>query len=142
MIIKKRLCNLKFGNKGIVFTLDITVALLIVITILIVSKFYIFKSVNDLPNIETLRTGYDIVDIMNYDKTLQSLNANQIRNELNTLLPSKYDMLIKTTTNNQNISVGNPIPNDRFIGGGKIFSIMTNPNNDTYITTNFWIWLK
>ena len=142
MIIKKRLCNLKFGNKGIVFTLDITVALLIVITILIVSKFYIFKSVNELPNIETLRNGYDIVNIMDYDKTLQSLNANQIKNELNILLQNKYDILIRITSSNQNLSIGNPIPNDRFIGGGKIFSIMTNPNNDTYITTNFWIWLK
>ena len=140
--MKMRSWNLHFGNKGLIFTLDAIAALTIVMTILIVSNIYILNSVNELPNLETLKTGYDVITILDYKKTLDSLNANNIKSEIDGILPKKYNMLIRLTSVNQTISIGSAIPNDRFIGSGKRFSVIANSGNATYLTTTFWIWLR
>ena len=140
--MKKRLWNSHFGNKGIVFTIDATVALIVVITILIVSNFYIYRSVDELKNLEAVRIGDNIIALMEYDDTLKTLDANNIKNEMYLLLPNKYDMRVRITSTSQNISIGGTPPNDRFIGSGKRFSVIINENNADYLTTRFWIWLK
>lgn len=142
MMMKMQSWNLRFGNKGIVFSLDAAAALIIVLFILIVSNFYMYRSVNELPNLEVIRTGHDIIAMMDYEGTLETLNANSIKTRMDALLPGKYDMLLKTTSENQNISIGGTPPNDRFIGAGKRFSVVSNQENATYLTTRFWIWLK
>lgn len=141
--MKKQSWKLRYGNKAIIFTLDAMIALAIVLVMLIASNVYISRSINELNNLETLRGGYDIVSMLNYYNKLQNLNADEINNELDTLLSEKYDMIIQVKTNNQNISIGGEkIPNDRFVGSGKIYSVRTGETNSTYITTRFWIWLK
>ena len=125
-----------------IFTIDAIASLIIVITILVVSYFYILKSVNELPNLESLRTGDDIVKLMEYDGTLKSLNPDLIKNKTYTLLPNKYDMLVRVSSNTQNISIGGTQPNDRFIGGGERYSVITNQTTATYLTIRYWIWLK
>lgn len=141
--MKKQSWKLRYGNKAIIFTLDAMIALAIVLVMLIASNVYISRSINELNNLETLRGGYDIVSMLNYYNKLQNLNADEINNELDTLLSEKYDMIIQVKTNNQNISIGGEkIPNDRFVGSGKIYSVRTSETNSTYITTRFWIWLK
>ncbi len=142
-MMKKQSWKLRYGNKAIIFTLDAMIALAIVLVMLIASNVYISRSINELNNLETLRGGYDIVSMLNYYNKLQNLNADEINNELDTLLSEKYDMIIQVKTNNQNISIGGEkIPNDRFVGSGKIYSVRTSETNSTYITTRFWIWLK
>ena len=142
-MMKKQSWKLRYGNKAIIFTLDAMIALAIVLVMLIASNVYISRSINELNNLETLRGGYDIVSMLNYYNKLQNLNADEINNELDTLLNEKYDMIIQVKTNNQNISIGGEkIPNDRFVGSGKIYSVRTGETNSTYITTRFWIWLK
>jgi len=142
-MMKKQSWKLRYGNKAIIFTLDAMIALAIVLVMLIASNVYISRSINELNNLETLRGGYDIVSMLNYYNKLQNLNADEINNELDTLLSEKYDMIIQVKTNNQNISIGGEkIPNDRFVGSGKIYSVRTGETNSTYITTRFWIWLK
>ena len=141
--MKKQSWKLRYGNKAIIFTLDAMIALAIVLVMLIASNVYISRSINELNNLETLRGGYDIVSMLNYYNKLQNLNADEINNELDTLLSEKYDMILQVKTNNQNISIGGEkIPNDRFVGSGKIYSVRTGETNSTYITTRFWIWLK
>ena len=142
-MMKKQSWKLRYGNKAIIFTLDAMIALAIVLVMLIASNVYISRSINELNNLETLRGGYDIVSMLNYYNKLQNLNADEINNELDTLLSEKYDMILQVKTNNQNISIGGEkIPNDRFVGSGKIYSVRTSETNSTYITTRFWIWLK
>ena len=141
--MKRQSWNLHYGNKAIIFTLDAIIALSIVLVILIVSNVYIARSNNEINNLQVLRDGYDVISMLHYYNKIQGLSADEINNELSTLLQGKYDMIIQVRANNQNISIGGEkIPNDRFIGSGKIYSVRTGLNNSTFITTRFWIWLK
>ena len=134
--------NLHFGNKGIIFTLDAIAALFIVLTMLLVSAVYMYRTNQELPNMETLRTGYDIITILDYNKTLETLDQNYIQSQMNFLLPSKYDMLINITSTDQNLTIGNNPPTDRFVASGKRFSVIANPNTATLVNVKFFIWLK
>ena len=141
-MVRKRLWNLQFGNKGVAFTLDAMAASIIVITILIVSYAYLYRTINDLPNLNILRTSDDIIAMIDYDGTLKTFDSNAIKNDINTMLPEKYDMFLVLNSTSQNLTIGNPPPNDRFVGSSKRFSVINNQNNTIYLTTRYWIWLK
>jgi len=142
----KQQWNLRFGNKGIVFTMDAMAALIIVIVLLIVSYFYMLKSIDETPNLNVARVGDDVIAILDYNKVFSTLNIGVIKNATYTILPNKYDMLIRISTSNQSpneiISIGGEIPNDRFVGGGKRFVVIPNTNDVTFVTVRYWIWLK
>jgi len=146
IIMPKQQWNLRFGNKGIVFTMDAMAALIIVIVLLIVSYFYMLKSIDETPNLNVARVGDDVIAILDYNKVFSTLNIGVIKNATYTILPNKYDMLIRISTSNQSpneiISIGGEIPNDRFVGGGKRFVVIPNTNDVTFVTVRYWIWLK
>ncbi len=139
--------KLRFGNKGIIFTMDAVVALLLVIALLTASYFYLYKSNNVIPNLSVLRTGDDIMALLDYGGYLSNLNQSDIQNVTSSLLSNRHDIFIKITTSNytspnQTFLIGNTIPNDRFVGSGKRFGVITNATNATFITSRYWVWLK
>ena len=141
--MKNKFLKLPFGNKAIIFTIDVLVGVIIALSFLTVSYLYLTKSVNDLPNLSVLRTGDDIFAVMDYSKDLQTLDSNYLQDTTYDLLPDHYDIYVNITTNaGQSISFGNSIPDDRFVASGKRYSVKTDQNTTTYLTSRYWVWLK
>ena len=141
--MKNKFLKLPFGNKSIIFTIDVLVGVIIALSFLTVSYLYLTKSVNDLPNLSVLRTGDDIFAVMDYSKDLQTLDSNYLQDTTYDLLPDHYDIYVNITTNaRQSISSGNSIPDDRFVASGKSYSVKTDQNTTTYLTSRYWVWLK
>ena len=141
--MKNKFLKLPFGNKSIIFTIDVLVGVIIALSFLTVSYLYLTKSVNDLPNLSVLRTGDDIFAVMDYSKDLQTLDSNYLQDTTYDLLPDHYDIYVNITTNaGQRISFGNSIPDDRFVASGKRYSVKTDQNTTTYLTSRYWVWLK
>ncbi len=140
MIMKKLSWSLRFGNKALIFTIDAVAASIIVITILIVCYVYLFRTSSEIPNLSLLRTGDDIITVLEYDGTIKTLNENTISSELNKILPVQYDMQIKIFP--ENITIGNQIPDDRFVASGRRFFVITNETTSSNHYTQFWIWSK
>lgn len=138
--MKKQLWNLHFGNKALIFTIDAVAASIIVITILLVCYLYLFRTSSEIPSLSLLRTGDDIITILEYDGTIKTLNENTISLELNKILPVQYDMRIKIFP--ENITIGNQIPDDRFVASGRRFFVITNETLASNHYTQFWIWSK
>ena len=140
MIMKKPSWNLHFGNKALIFTIDAVAASMIVITILLVSYLYLFRTSSEIQNLSLLRTGDDIITVLEYDGTIKTLDENIILSDLNEILPIQYDMQIKIFP--ENITIGNQIPDDRFVASGRRFFVITNENTSSNHFTQFWIWSK
>ena len=141
--MKNKFLKLPFGNKSIIFTIDVLVGVIIALSFLTVSYLYLTKSVNDLPNLSVLRTGDDIFAVMDYSKDLQTLDSNYLQDTTYDLLPDHYDIYVNITTSaGENINFGSNIPDDRFVASGKRYSVKVNQNTTTYLTSRYWVWLK
>ena len=141
MKVKKLFWNLRFRNKGVIFTLDMFLALLVVITIFVASSYYFSRSDNALYNLQLTKIGNDIITLLDYNGVLNIPNQEIIQDKFNELLPSNYEMLISFESNNGNdFSIGVMPTNTDFIGSGERFFIK-NDLSDYYLI-RFWIGLK
>lgn len=141
MKVKKLSWNLQFQNKGVIFTLDMFLALLVVITIFVASSYYFSRSDNALYNLQLTKIGNDVITLLDYNGVLNVPNQEIIQDKFNELLPSNYEMLISFESNNGNdFSIGVMPTNTDFIGSGKRFFIK-NDLSDYYLI-KFWIGLK
>lgn len=142
MKIKKQLWNLNSGDKGFILSFDAVMAVFVVLIILIVATFYATRASEDsLSKLQMIRTGNDILAILDYDGTLETKSAATIEEGLNELLPTSYHMMIEIkgkTFGPMIIETASEMPTDRFIGSGKR---MFNKNAEYYIA-RYWIWLK
>ncbi|MBS3125969.1 hypothetical protein J4453_00810 [Candidatus Woesearchaeota archaeon] len=94
--MKKPSCALRFGNKGFVFTLDVAIAVFILVGILAISSFYISRTNEEsLSRIQMERTGSDILALVDYNGALESLSTDTLRTSLNVLLPANYHARIE-----------------------------------------------
>ena len=143
MKMKKQLLNLHFGNKAFIFSLDVIIGSIIVASILVVSTFYITKAGEEsISKLQTIRTGYDVLALLDYDGTLDTLSVEKIEVELNKLLTINHHMRIKAQCVGQNpivVETTDIFPKDRFIGTGKRVFVT---NTTKYCIADFSIWLK
>ena len=96
--MKKLFYGLRYGSKGFVFTLDIALAVFILMGFLVVSAFYISRTNEEsLSHIQMERTGSDILAVMVYNGALESLSVDTMKTSLNMLLPPNYHARIKIT---------------------------------------------
>lgn len=141
--MKKQFWNLHFGNKGFVFSLDIIIAITIVGAMLLVSTFYITKAGGEsVSKLETIRIGADVLALLDYGGSLDTLSVDVIEVELNRILPINYHMRIKILCRGDNpiiVETTDIFPKDRFIGVGKRVFVT---NTSKYCTADFGIWLK
>lgn len=142
MEMEKRSWSLGLGNKAFIFSFDAMLAVLLVTLLLLVGNFYATKSSEySLSRLQMIRTGSDILALLDYDGTLQPLSAPTIEVGLNELLPTSYHMRIEIRGKEFGplvVETSSETPNDRFIGSGKR---MFNVNAESYIA-RYWIWLK
>lgn len=144
--IKMRLqfWNLKLGNKGFIFTLDMIIAMTFTIIILILANYYVRATEQPLSKLQIEKTGSDIVALLDNKGVLDSLSTNQIRSYLEDLVPVNYNMTINILTKNGvNLNIGYDLPNDRFIISGKrVFVVSQGDEIIDHGKLQYWIWLK
>ena len=135
--------NLDYGNKGIIFTLDVVVAVLIFILLLSLSGYYISKS-QELRevNLMILRTGSDIITALDNNNILSTMDLNTIETDKDILLPNNTEMKIILECEDSSggssgyLETPEIIPN-KFVGSGKRFFIRESNNN---CIAQFFIW--
>ena len=142
MKMKRRFCSLSFGNRGFVLTLDAALAAIVVIMLLSVAVFYVGKAEDKLSNLQTVRTGSDILTVLDNNGALASLDHDIILEELNAIIPPYYNMRIvmNGTFSPEGIIVetASEIAGDNFIGSGKRFVVV----NNGFATAEYYIWSK
>ena len=96
MKAKKKFLNLHCGNRGIIFTLDAFIAVIVFVLLLGLSSYYIGLSqgLRDV-DLQTIRTGSDILALLDHKNILQTMNVDLIEINRDNVLPDLYDMKIK-----------------------------------------------
>jgi hypothetical protein len=119
------------------------IAIIIVAALLAVSTFYVTKAGGEsVSKLQTIRIGADVLALLDYDGTLDTLSVGSIEIGLNTLLPINYHMRIEADCIGQGPIIVETIdtsPQDRFIGGGKRVFVT---NTSKYCIAGYSIWLK
>lgn len=138
--MKPQLLKYRYGNRAIIFTLDMLVAVTVFSIILIVSLYYVSQaSENKLAKLQMINAASDILAVMDYNGTLQTLNSTLIEEQRNTLLPIAYKMrILIETSNGESIDIGEINPEGTFTATGKRFFIV----GEDYGEATYWIWPK
>ncbi len=132
--------KLQYGNRAVIFTLDMLVALTVFSIAFAVSLYYVSQTSEDkLTRAEMSSIASDILAVMDNNKTLQTLDSQMIQTQLEQLLPIAFQMriLIKTE-NNVTIDVGGIAPEGRFIATGKRHIV----TDTDYGEVRYWIWAR
>ena len=115
------------ARKGIILTIDSIIAITLVAIILITATNYVARSEADvLPELQSVRTGYDILTLLDNTNSFEDMDMNKLKDNLDGLLTSTYDMKIKLILENgvEKEILVQEMPLDRFIGTGeRVFSI-------------------
>lgn len=131
------------NKKAFVFSLDVIIAVTVVMSVLIVSMFYITKAGDEsISTLQTIRIGSDILAVLDYDGTLDTLSALNIEEKLDVILPINYHMKIKIDCINQDPIIAettDTLPTNRLIASGKRVFVT---NTGEYCIADFNIWLK
>ena len=146
MKVKKKFLNLHCGNRGIIFTLDTFIAVIVFVLLLGLSSYYIGLSqgLRDV-DLQTIRTGSDILALLDHKNILQTMNVDLIEINRDNVLPDLYDMKIKVDckdssgSSSGSIETSEEILEDKFIGSGKRVFIK---DEDNYCIARFFIWTK
>ncbi len=143
--------NSRFGNKGFVFSMDATFALIIVVFILTMANIYLILG-NQATSIDvqTNKYGDDIIKILDEQGTLQTLNQATINTALQTLVPVNYDVSISVkckrypSGTEETITAGSSVPTDKDVFSGTRIFIITNADTtqEKYCSSRYWIWSK
>ncbi len=156
--MKRQFWNLHFGknkirNKGFIFSLDAAIAIVVVMALLIVSTFYVTKAGSEsVANLQMIRTGSDILTLLDNNKLLGKLFVSYYNNMgmvlddieigLNEVLPTNYHMRIKVKCKDEGtlaIETTGEDPVDKFVGRGK--RVFANNEGEACIA-EYNIWLK
>lgn len=136
--MKCRLYKSHYGNKGVIFTLDALVALIVFLIAFVVSTYYVSQaSENKLAQIQMATYASDLLAVMDNNGTLQTLNSTLIENQKNELLPAAYDMrIILETSDSRSVDVGDIAPDGIFVITGKRYLV----ENQNYVEASYLIW--
>ena len=133
-------------KKAFVLTLDVTIALILVVTILLISNYYIAKAKSpSLSKLQLTKRGSDVLLQLDYLNVLDKLNPNTIHDNMTGLLPPSYDMQLNFTSPQfQSFIVGNPVlPAKSQIGSGRMIFVLDDDRKAIgYYTVRYYIWLR
>lgn len=148
MIMKKRYLSSKSGrNKGFIFSLDASIAAFVAFILIIVSVYYVgLASEETLSRLQLVRIGSDVLAVLDYKETLDTLDKIRIQDEMKTLMPPGYKMriMINGTFPQESLvaeSTTEP-PEEKFLMGGKRTFVIYNETKEYFATADFLIWLK
>jgi len=136
--------SLSRDKNGFIFTLDIILGMIIVFIIIASTVFFISRSVeSNLEKYQLLILGSDIVNILDEQKTFDSLDYNEIETEMEELLPPNYEMLLRLegnfSTGNGTLEVGGNIPLEEDLFFGRRIAITS---NNTFLEITYVLWSR
>lgn len=133
----------KKEKAGQVFSIDAIIGAFIVGIIIIIVVFNTTHRL-DPQEIQISKIGYDLLNVMNDEGTLQTFHSETIEDRMEKLLPSQYGMRIAIESNFKNFEAGDDPPAKKFIASGKI--VFTKAQTPSPIDVNgiatFYIWVK
>ena len=154
-------CNSSYGNKGVIFTLDVTIAIFIVIIALATTTFYLTRlNQQTISDLSTLRFGSDRLTIMNHQGSLGYISVDAMSNLLDLLRGSspygvrieiKCDSgltwIIQGESSELGVAVARPVPPGKipesgFVGSGKRIIIRNRQPPLDFCTARYWVWRK
>lgn len=140
MMKKQYLNSLSKNKKGIVFTLDVTIAMIVILSTLAISTFLVVKTTKDpLVNVQSVKIGSDFVNLLERQGYLNNPNGLSIENYINNTLPPQYEMRLEGLGGGTcDFVSGIDAPEEKPITSGKSFFATTND----YCSLKFKIWLK
>ena len=131
--------GLRYGNRGIIFSLDIALATTVVMILLVASTYQVAKSdEKSLTKLQLSRIGNDITAYLDHQGILDTLDLTAIESNLTSILTVNYDMRIRIEGSSQTIETTATIPDDRFVASGERILII----NDNPAIARYWIWLR
>ena len=135
--MKIRLLNLHYGNRGFLLTLDMSIALFIVGIMLVSSLFFIAKtSKEEILLLQQSKIMHDVFAVMDYNKAVDSTSRENIKSNLNNLLPKNYKAGFRLECKNKIIQDLNITPNSFISSGERI--IVTDKLD--YCIMRYWLW--
>lgn len=147
--MKKASWNSKSGrkNKGFVLSLDASIAASIAFILIVISVYYVgLANEETLSRLQLVRTGSDVLAILDYEETLDSIDKTKIQEEMKTLLPPGYEMriIINGTFPQQSLIAESSTepPSKKFMMGGKRTFVIYNETGEYFATADFLMWLK
>jgi len=130
--------KLKMNKKGIIFTLDLLLAIMIIFIVLTASIFFISRgSAINLPDHQLQLIGSDIITIMDHQETFDSFNPTTIEESLEQLVPKNYQMAVRVQQGSNTIEANFPLPEDSSIISGMRVALS---ENDTYMKITYYVW--
>lgn len=136
---KKLFWSLYYGSrKGVIFTLDIVIAMMILIMGLAVSGGLVLKSLdNDLDFLQASLIGSDIAFVLEEKKVFDGLDKGFINNNINSLLLDGFEMDYRVECDTIVMQDTN-LPNRFVVTGERV--IVTNDLD--YCIFRYWVWPK
>ena len=130
--------NSRYGNKGYIFALDISVAMFIVIIVLLSSFLLITRSNEDSYSfLQHVKIGDDLFTSLDINGKLDSLNKATIGSNIENILPSNFNYTFKLECENK-ISQKGTFPQGSIIGSERL--VVT--DNLDFCIVRYWIWPK
>lgn len=139
MMEDQLMSGLLYGNKGIIFSLDIALATTVVMILLVASTYQVTKSdEKSLTKLQLSRIGSDVIAYLDHQGVLDTLDLDAIDGNLTSILTVNYNMRIRLEGSSQTIETTAVIPDDRFVASGERILII----NDAPAIVRYWIWLR
>lgn len=119
---------------------------LILVMIIIGSSIYFFTNTREdfINYLQMVKTGDDIVTILEKDGTLDTLSGTTIKSEMNSMLPVNYEMrlIINTTLDSAPIVIESEsqMKEKSFVAGGKRYFVFEQDNVMHTGTVQYEVW--
>ncbi len=137
-------CRSGINRRGAIFAIDSSIAITIAIIVLAASAYFLTYTGGDpITKLNTYRTGFDLVTVMDYEGVFNRFNSGEVTNFTNKNLPASLSFrleLIVSNASNSNLTVGDGLGeagNSSIIVGDRI-TVVNNEN----ARARFYIWVK
>lgn len=136
------------GNrKGFILALDAAIAVTIVVIIIAVSAYYTGKANEDpLTRLQMIRAGSDVIAVLDQQNVFETLEQEQIADEISSILPPSYEMRLRVNgTFPQKIltvETTKEDPGENFVVSGERNMVLYNTTGNHYATVKYWMWLR
>ena len=139
MALKKSSWNFQFGNKGIIFLLDIIIAAFLIMIVLTASIFFVSRAEEaSISKLQASRIAHDIFSTLDYSDKLKTFDVALIQSEIEAFLPEAYGLDYKITCEGRVYDSRLTIPEEYILSGERIFI-------DQYLNNcivRYWLWLR
>ena len=135
---KRELLNFRCGNKAFIFSLDIFLALIIVLLFLFAALFFGLNiNEENFAIIQQTKFADDAFSVMDYNKRFDSLNKNIIKNSIKNVFPDNYNVSFRIECENKIIEDMHNISNTFIVSGER--AIVTEQMD--YCKMRYWLWI-